>query len=120
MDAWRAPNRVLNAHPPDQYAEVRLNLRPPSPRARLPTPIAAKAGTMPPHEGLRTDDGEALQDRRKPSIQLDEEPDLPEAPELDIRQALVAEPEPPLVDHPVCTENLYPHIMMMKSAKDRV
>jgi hypothetical protein len=29
---------------------------------------------MPPHEGLRTDDREDLQDRRKPSIQLDKEP----------------------------------------------
>jgi hypothetical protein len=29
---------------------------------------------MPLHEGLRTDDREDLQDRRKPSIQLDKEP----------------------------------------------
>jgi hypothetical protein len=29
---------------------------------------------MPPHERLRTDDRENLQDRRKPSIQLDKEP----------------------------------------------
>jgi hypothetical protein len=28
---------------------------------------------MPPHEGLRTDDREDLQDRRKPAIQLDKE-----------------------------------------------
>jgi hypothetical protein len=24
VDAWRAPKRVLDAHPPDQHAEVRL------------------------------------------------------------------------------------------------
>lgn len=73
-------HRVLNTHPPDQYAEVRLDLRPPSPRTRPPTPVATKAGTMPLHEGLRTDDREDLQDRRKPSIQLDKEP------AIDIRQ----------------------------------
>jgi hypothetical protein len=74
VDSWRTPKRVLNAHPPDQYAEVRLDQRPPSPRTRLPTSVATKAGTMPPHESLRTDDREDLQDRRKPSIQLDKEP----------------------------------------------
>jgi hypothetical protein len=30
LDARRSPKRVLNAHPPDQRAEVRLDLRPPS------------------------------------------------------------------------------------------
>ena len=30
MDARRSPERVLNTHPPDQEAEVRLDLRPPS------------------------------------------------------------------------------------------
>src|SRR5207342_1180510 len=46
----------INAHPPDQYAEARLDLRPPSPPTRPPTPVATKAGTMPLHEGFRTDD----------------------------------------------------------------
>jgi len=36
--------------------------------------VAAKAGTMPAHERLGPDDREDLQDRRKPSIQLDKEP----------------------------------------------
>ena len=31
MDARRSPKRVLDAHPPDQRAQVRLDLRPPSP-----------------------------------------------------------------------------------------
>jgi len=31
VDARRSPERVLNTHPPDQDAEVRLDLRPPSP-----------------------------------------------------------------------------------------
>src|SRR5664279_1296913 len=46
----------------------------PSPRARLPTPITAKAGPMPTHERLRLDDREDLQNRRKPAIQLDKKP----------------------------------------------
>ncbi len=74
VDTRRSPERVLDAHLPDQRAEVRFDLRPPSPRARLPTPVAAKAGTMPPHERLRLDDREDLQSRRKPSIELDQEP----------------------------------------------
>ena len=74
VDARRSPKRVLDAHPPDQRTEVCLDLRPPSPRARFPTPITAKSGPMPTHERLRLDDREDLQDRRKPSIQLNQEP----------------------------------------------
>src|SRR5262249_35317681 len=54
-----------------QCAQVRFNLRPPSKGARLPTPVATKAGPMP--TGLGADDGDDLQDRRKPSTQLDKE-----------------------------------------------
>ena len=39
----------------------------------FPTPVPAEAGTMPTHEGLGPNDRNRLQDRRKPSIQLDEE-----------------------------------------------
>ncbi|HET8971990.1 MAG TPA: hypothetical protein VFN63_01760, partial [Pseudolabrys sp.] len=42
------------------------------PRER-PTPVTAKACTMPPNDGLRLDDRNDLQNRRKPSIQLDQE-----------------------------------------------
>src|SRR5260370_10250550 len=42
VDAWRAPKRILHAHSPDQLAQLRVDLRSPSPRARLPTPVAAK------------------------------------------------------------------------------
>jgi hypothetical protein len=44
VDTWRAPKRIFDAHPPDQYPQLCLNLRSPSRRARLPTPVAAKAG----------------------------------------------------------------------------
>src|SRR5664280_1815022 len=74
VDAWRSPKRVLDAHPPNQHAQLGLDLWPPSPRARLPTPITAKAGPMPTHEGVGLDDCENLQDGWKPAIQLDKEP----------------------------------------------
>jgi hypothetical protein len=74
VDAWRAPKRIFDAHPPDQYAQLRVDLRSPSLWARLPTPVAAKAGPMPPHQRLRLENCNDLQDRWKPSIHLDEEP----------------------------------------------
>src|SRR5260370_16156692 len=36
VNAWRTPKRILHAHPPDQYAQLRVDLRSPSPWARLP------------------------------------------------------------------------------------
>jgi hypothetical protein len=74
VDARRAPKRILHAHPPNQCAQLRVDLRSPSLWARLPTPVAAKAGPVPTHERLRPDDRENLQDKRKPAIQLDKEP----------------------------------------------
>src|SRR5712672_4178385 len=74
VDAWRAPKRIFDAHPPDQHAHLRVDLRSPSPWARLPTPVAAKAGPVPTHERLGLDDCENLQDCWKPAKQLDKEP----------------------------------------------
>ena len=73
MDAWGAPQRIVNAHPSDQCTQVRFDLRPTSKGAGLPTPIPAETGTMPTHERLRSDDRDDIQNRWKPSIQLDEE-----------------------------------------------
>jgi hypothetical protein len=67
-------HRVLGAHLPDQRAQFYLDSRSPSPRVRFPTPIAMKAGPMPPHQRFRSDNRNDLQDRWKPSIHLDEEP----------------------------------------------
>src|SRR5438046_3559476 len=74
VDAWRAPKRIFDAHPPDQYPQLRVDLRSPSLWARLPTPVAAKAGPVPTHERLGPDDREDLQDRRNPAVQPDKEP----------------------------------------------
>jgi hypothetical protein len=74
VNAWRTPKRILHAHPPDQRAQLRFDRRSPSQWARLPTPVAAKAGPVPSHECVGPDDRENLQDRRKPAIQLDKEP----------------------------------------------
>jgi hypothetical protein len=73
MDTWRAPKWVLDAHPPDQRAQVRVDLRPASKGARFPTPVPAEPAPVPSHEGLGADDRDGLEDRRKPSIQLDQE-----------------------------------------------
>ena len=74
VDARRSPERVLNAHPPDQRTEVNsICGRPPRERD-FPTPVAAKARPMPTHQRLGTDDREDLQNRWNQSIQLDQEP----------------------------------------------
>jgi hypothetical protein len=73
MDAWRAPQRIVNAHPSDQCTQVRFDLRPTSKGAGLPTSISAETGTMPTHERLRSDDRDDIENRWKSSIQLDEE-----------------------------------------------
>src|SRR5580692_2680377 len=73
VNAWRTPKRILHAHPADQRAQLRFDLRSPSLWARLPTPVGAKAGPVPTHECLGPDDRKNLQDRRKPAIQLDKE-----------------------------------------------
>ena len=62
---WKAPplhgappKRTFDAHPPDQCAQLRVDLRSPSLWARLPTPVGAKAGPVPTHERLGPDEGE--------------------------------------------------------------
>jgi hypothetical protein len=74
VDAWRAPKRILDVDPPDHFAQLRADLRSPSEWARLPTPVAAKSGSVPTQQRLRPDDRQNLQDCWKPAIQLDKEP----------------------------------------------
>src|SRR5207253_4525566 len=73
MDARRTPQRIINAHPPDQRAQVRVDLRPASKGAGFPTPVMAKAGPMPTHQGLWSADSDGPKPRWEPSIQLDQE-----------------------------------------------
>src|SRR5260370_11504096 len=72
VDAPRAPQRVLDTHSPDQCAQLGVNPRPPSKRARLPTPVPTKAGPMPTNERLWTDYRDDLQNRRNATITLGE------------------------------------------------
>jgi hypothetical protein len=60
MYARRTPQRIVNAHPPDQRAQFRVDLWPASERAGFPTPVTAEAGPMPTHEGLGADDRDGL------------------------------------------------------------
>jgi hypothetical protein len=62
VNAWRTPKRILYAHPPDQRAQLRVDLQSPSQWARLPTPVATKTGPVPTHERPGPDDCEDLQD----------------------------------------------------------
>src|SRR5262245_55694264 len=41
MNAWRTPKQILNAHPPDQHSQIRIDWRSASQGARFPTPIPA-------------------------------------------------------------------------------
>jgi hypothetical protein len=74
VDTRRTPELVISAHLPDQRAQFYLDLRAPSPRARFPTPIAAKAGPIPTHQRFRLDNRHDLQDRGKSAMHLNEEP----------------------------------------------
>jgi len=73
MNARRTPQQVLHAHPPDQRPQIRMDLGSACQGAGFPAPMPAKAGAMSAHEGLRPEDRHGLEDRRKPTIQLDEE-----------------------------------------------
>src|ERR1700726_4406362 len=73
MNARRTPKQVFSAHLPDQRLQIRTYLRSASQALRFAMPVAAKTGTMPTYHGLRPDDRDGLENRRKPAIQLDEE-----------------------------------------------
>src|SRR5215471_12693849 len=73
MDARRPPKCILSAYPPDQCPKIGIDLWPASKTARFPPPVATKTGAMPAHEGLGPDDRDGLEDRREPTIKLNEE-----------------------------------------------
>src|SRR6266581_699021 len=106
MDTGGAPQWIVNAHPPDQRAQVRVDLGPASKGAGFPTPVMAKAGPMPPHQGLRSDDSDGPEHRWKPSVQQDQEQAIPIC-ELD------ATPHPALQHNQLMTER---RVLGFKSA----
>src|SRR6266481_3742712 len=97
MDARRSPQRIFRAHPPDQRADFRVDLWSASKRAGFPPPVPTEAGPMPTYESLGTDDRDGLEDRWKPSIQLDQEQAIP------IRE-LNATAHPPLQHNQLMSE----------------
>jgi hypothetical protein len=74
MDPWRALERALAAQLSDQRSKVRVDPRSPSSRTRLPKPIEAESSPMPSDQSLWLDQDQGAQNRRKPTIELNEEP----------------------------------------------
>jgi hypothetical protein len=92
VDARRSPQRIVNAHPSDQRAQVCVDLRPTSKGVGFPTPVPAEAGSVPSHQGLGPDNRDGVEDCRKPPIQLDEEQTIT------IREPETAKHRPPQYD----------------------
>lgn len=69
MDPWRAPQRVLAAHPPNQRSNLGINPRTAADVAGLPVPVGAEPASMPADHGLRLYDDDRVQQRRVQSIQ---------------------------------------------------
>jgi len=74
VDARRTPKQIRSAHLADQRAQFRLDRPSPSPSTRFPTPIAAKAGPMLTYQRFGSNNRENRKDRRKPAVELNEEP----------------------------------------------
>jgi len=70
----RSPRGIFRAHPPDQRAQFRIDLRSASKRAGFPTPVPTEAGSI---ESLGPDDPDGLEDRWKPAIHHDQEQAIP-------------------------------------------
>jgi hypothetical protein len=47
MDTRRTPQLIFRVHPPDQRAQIRVELRSASKGAGFPPPIPAEAGAVP-------------------------------------------------------------------------
>ena len=73
MDTRGSPEWIVYAYFPDERAYIGPNGRPPSPSPRFPAPVKAETRPMPAHDCLRSDDHHRLDNRRKPSIQQNEE-----------------------------------------------
>ena len=64
VDARRAPQGIVRAHPPDERPKLAAHLGPPSARSRLPAPIDPEPLTMPAHQCLRMHNSDRWGDPR--------------------------------------------------------
>jgi len=106
MDARRSPQRIFLAHLPDQRAQIRGDLRSAAKRAGFPMPVLAETRPMPTHEGLGPNDPDGVEDRWKPSIQLDQEQAI-------VVRELDATAHPPLQDDQLISQR---RVLCLKSA----
>ena len=72
MDARCAPQRVPEAHLPNQSADLTVNRWPPNASARFPAAVGSKAPPVPADHGLGPDNPDGAQDRRKESVRPDQ------------------------------------------------
>src|SRR5262245_17254018 len=87
MNTRRTRKQVLNAHPPDQHPQICSDLRP--------------------HEGLWPDDRHGLEDRRKPTIQLDEKQAIA-VRELDATAHLALQEDQLMPEHGIfCLKSIF-------------
>jgi hypothetical protein len=73
MNPRCAPERVGQAHLPNELADLRCCLRPAARRPRLPAPIGPEAAAVPADDGLWSDDCQGVQVRWDQAVQPDED-----------------------------------------------
>jgi len=72
MNAGSAPERIGEAHLPDQPPNFRRYAWPTGTPTRFPAPEGAKASSVPAENGLRLNDRKCIQNARCNPIQADE------------------------------------------------
>ena len=75
MDARGKPQRVILAHPMNEFTQLTTDAGPPRPSAGFPAPIGAKACSMPPQYRVRLNDpGRPEQAWQKPAHPYQQRP----------------------------------------------
>ena len=73
MNSGSTPERISEAHLPDQPPDFRRYTRPAGTPTRSPAPEGAKTCPMPPDNGFRLYDREGVKNMRRDPIQADED-----------------------------------------------
>ena len=60
VDTWSAPQRIVDARPSDQGMQIRIDSWPITCRWGLPMPAMSKTVTVPPHQGIGSDDPKGI------------------------------------------------------------